>query len=188
MKLSEWARKNGIYYGTALRWFHSGTLPAPAKQLDSGTILVLPQENVNNEFLETYVYARVSSYEKKNDLLNQARLCEEYCISKGWQIKKTIKEVASGMNDNRPKLSKILEKRSVRLVCLHKDRLTRFGYHYLDHCVKANGGYIEVINPEKTDEDDLIKDFATIITSFCCRLYGARRGQSKALKMKESLV
>jgi predicted site-specific integrase-resolvase len=26
-----------------------------------------------------------------------------------------------------------------------------------------------------------------IVTSFCCRLYGARRGQNKAKKMKEAL-
>lgn len=38
------------------------------------------------------------------------------------------------------------------------------------------------------DETDLIKDLVSIITSFCCRLYGLRRGQNKALKLKQELL
>jgi len=40
MKLAEWARRQGLDYKTAWRWFHAGILPVPAKQLPTGTILV----------------------------------------------------------------------------------------------------------------------------------------------------
>ena len=40
MKLSDWARKQGVSYLTAWRWFKSGKFPVPARQLPSGTILV----------------------------------------------------------------------------------------------------------------------------------------------------
>jgi putative resolvase len=40
MKLSEWAKKQGVSYRTALRWFHGGILPVEAEQMDTGTILV----------------------------------------------------------------------------------------------------------------------------------------------------
>jgi predicted site-specific integrase-resolvase len=40
MKLSAWARRNGVQYQTAYRWFRSGTLPVPARKLPTGTILV----------------------------------------------------------------------------------------------------------------------------------------------------
>src|ERR671918_2922515 len=40
MKLSEWARRNGVHYQTAYRWFRSGALPVPARKLPTGTILV----------------------------------------------------------------------------------------------------------------------------------------------------
>ena len=33
MKLSEWARRNGVHYQTAYRWFRSGALPVPARKL-----------------------------------------------------------------------------------------------------------------------------------------------------------
>jgi putative resolvase len=74
------------------------------------------------------------------------------------------------------------------VVCLHKDRLTRFGFNYIKRCIESNGGELVVINANKTDEEDLLKDFIAIITSFCCRLYGARRGQAKALMVKTELA
>jgi hypothetical protein len=47
MKLSEYARKNGISYQTALRWFHADKLPVRAEQLKTGTILVYPDQPIN---------------------------------------------------------------------------------------------------------------------------------------------
>jgi putative resolvase len=40
MKLSEWARANGVSRQSATRWFQAGVLPVPARQLATGTILV----------------------------------------------------------------------------------------------------------------------------------------------------
>lgn len=39
MKLSQWAKKQGIHYQTALKWFKLGKIKG-AHQLDTGTILV----------------------------------------------------------------------------------------------------------------------------------------------------
>lgn len=43
------------------------------------------------------------------------------------------------------------------------------------------------MNPEDDNEKDLFRDLISIITSFCCRLYGLRRGGRKALKIKSSI-
>lgn len=40
MKLSEWARQQGISYKTAWKMFHAGALPVSAEQLSTGTIVV----------------------------------------------------------------------------------------------------------------------------------------------------
>jgi len=40
MKLSDWAKKQGISYLTAYRWFKDGKLPVEAYQSDSGTIII----------------------------------------------------------------------------------------------------------------------------------------------------
>lgn len=49
MKLSDWAKKQGISYLTAYRWFKDGKLPIKAYQSDSGTIIVQDEsENLEN--------------------------------------------------------------------------------------------------------------------------------------------
>jgi hypothetical protein len=45
IKLSEWAKRNGVSYKTAHRMFSKGKLPVPATQLETGTILVMVEED-----------------------------------------------------------------------------------------------------------------------------------------------
>ena len=40
MKLSDWAKVNGISYITAYRWWRQGILPVKAEQIKTGTILL----------------------------------------------------------------------------------------------------------------------------------------------------
>jgi putative resolvase len=177
VKLANWARQQGIAYITAWRWFKLGLLPVAASKTPSGTILVEPLQAVGDV---ACVYARVSSYPQKADLDRQAGRCEEFCRSRGWEVSKVIKEVASGMNDARPKLLKLLDARPQRIVVEHKDRLTRFGFGYLEKLLPMLGCELVVINRDSVEHDDLMKDLVAIITSFCCRLYGLRRGKNKA--------
>ena len=54
MKLSQWAKQQGIHYHTAWTWFKQGKLPVLAKQLPSGTIVIQEFDSVNkkNEAIE----------------------------------------------------------------------------------------------------------------------------------------
>lgn len=182
MKLSEWAKKKGVTYRTAWQWFKDGKINSDVEITESGSIFI--NEKVSDIKSNVIIYGRVSSANKKADLDNQIKLCESFCISKGWSIESSYKEIASGMNDNRKILNKILENPPKKLVVLYKDRLTRFGFNYIKNLLSKLGCEVVVINSTDNDQDDLLKDFVAIITSFCCRLYGARRGQSKALKIK----
>ena len=49
------------------------------------------------------------------------------------------------------------------------------------------GFEIIVVNPTMTDNEDLMQDFASIITSFCARLYGRRRAKRLTEKIIQSL-
>ena len=62
----------------------------------------------------------------------------------------------------------------------HKDRLTRVGFNYIETLLNAQGREVIVIHLAATDNDDLLEDLASIIYSFCARLYGKRRAQRKA--------
>lgn len=175
MKLKQYAQKLGISYGTALNWFHARKIP-DAYQIDTGTIIVpdLPGSGTTvSERTKTVIYARVSSFASAN----------------GWIIDKVVKEVGSGLNDKRTKLIAVLEDPTVkRIVVEHKDRLTRFGFNYLETMAKLQGFEIIVINKTLDhDTDDLMADFTAIITSFCARLYSRRRGKCKAKELTKHL-
>lgn len=76
--------------------------------------------------------------------------------------------------------------RPTRIVVENKDRLTRFGYEYISK-LYAEHGEIVVMNPNDNDEHDLMQDMISIVTSFCCRLYGMRRAKNKVDKIKKAL-
>ena len=183
MKLSEWAKLQGVSYRTAWNWFKAGALPVKAVQTDTGTILVDPARSVS-ESKSAWVYARVSSPEKKGDLDQQVERCLTFCSSNGWTVERVVKEIASGMNDNRPKLKKLLASKPSRIVVEHKDRLTRFGFGYFEQLLPMIGCELAVINRDAEEKDELLKDLIAVITSFCGRLYGVRRGQRKAAELK----
>lgn len=183
MRLVDWAKQQGISYMTAWRWFHQGKLPLPAIQTETGMILVQPEKTVPEKSKATYCYCRVSSSQKKRDLKRQAVRCKKFCNANGWAVDGVVLEIASGMNDHRPKLLKLLKNKPSRIVVEHKDRLTRFGFHYFDTLLPMLDCELVVMNRDKEEEDDLIKDLVAIVTSFCCRLYGMRRGRNKAKKI-----
>jgi len=186
MKLSQYAKSHGVTYRTAWSWFKAGKIEG-AYQLGN-SIFVKDEKKDPSKTEWTVVYSRVSSSENKANLDSQANRLIQFCNAKGWIVNQVIKECASGLNDNRPKLQKLLkEKKVTRLVVEHKDRLTRFGFNYiktlLDSCE------IIVINQEKegTTSEDLMEDFVSLVTSFCARIYGRRRSKRQTEKLIQEL-
>lgn len=188
MKLSVWAKAKGVSYQTAWRWFSEGRLPVKAEKMPSGTIIVEPEKQIDKVNRKAVVYCRVSSYEKKQDLERQASRCISFCEARGWEIEKVIKEVGSGMNDSRKKLIVLLKSNPKLIVVEHKDRLTRFGFMYLETLLPMLDCELVVINRDKEEQSDLIKDLVAVVTSFCCRLYGMRRGLNKVKQCKKILL
>ncbi len=117
------------------------------------------------------IYARVSSNEQKQsgDLDRQAL----YLVENAKDIQNPIilKEVGSGLNDKRKQLQKLLgmiSNQEVRNVYItYKDRLTRFGFNYLETMFNACGTSIIVLQDEsneKTVHDELVEDMISIIS------------------------
>lgn len=187
MKLSLWAKKEGIHYNTAYRWYREGTMPVRAWKSESNSIFVEDSKILFKTQPKVAVYCRVSSHNKKDDLTRQVQRCLDFCSAKGYNVEKVYKEIASGMNDNRKEFWKMLDASPTIIVVENKDRLTRFGFNYIKNLTAKLGCAIDVINPAVEDEQDLIKDMISIVTSFCCRLYGARRGQNKVKEFRKTL-
>lgn len=173
IKLSQWAKNNNYTYRGAFGLFQRGGLEG-SKRLSSGAIVVEEEDEVSSKEEHTTIYARVSSSENKDNLESQADRIAQFCNARGWIVNEIVKECASGLNDNRPKLLSIFKKRrATRIVVEHKDRLTRFGFNYIQ--VLYPECEIVVISEAKNEKEDLMSDFVSLVTSFCARLYGNRR-------------
>ncbi len=182
MRLSQYAKKMGVSYRTAFRWWKAGKLDA--YQLDTGTIIVrepLASEPPTNVAL----YARVSSADQKEDLERQMQRLKDYAAAKGYRVTKTVSELASGLNESRPKFLKLLTDASLgTIVVEHRDRATRFGLTYIEQLMQMQGRRLEVIFPSDTD-NDLVDDFIAVITSMASRIYGRRTSKRRAEKIKQ---
>ena len=134
------------------------------------------------------IYARVSSAEHKENLERQVERLVQYCTVRGYQVAQITQEIASGVNDSRPKLLTLLKDRqATRIVVEHKDRLTRFGFRYLETLLEIQGRTIEVVNVAENDKEDLIADLVAIVYSFTARLYGQRRAKRKTERLIQEL-
>lgn len=133
------------------------------------------------------VYARVSSQDQKShgDLDRQALFLIEH---EGHDMRDplVLKECGSGMNAKRTKVQQLIrmvmndEVRNVYVT--YRDRLTRFGYEYLETAFAAHGTSIVVVRDENTDksvQEELVEDMMSLIASFSGKLYGLRSHKNK---------
>lgn len=183
MKLSAYAKQMGVTYKTAWQWWKAGQLDA--YQLPTGTIIVREAQTVASGVA---LYARVSSADQKNDAVRQMERLRDYAAARGYPVLTEVTEIASGLNDERPKLTKLLTDRRVGvLVVEHRDRLTRFGYGYITTLLAQQGRRVEAIYPSDTGDglvDDLVDDFVAVITSMAARIYGRRNSKRRAERIR----
>ncbi|GAB6182931.1 IS607 family transposase [Thermodesulfovibrio hydrogeniphilus] len=185
MKLSEYAKKLGISYRTAWRWFKQGKLNA--YQTHTGTIIV--KEELPDTEKRVAIYCRVSSSENKSNLETQKKRLLDYCAAKGYKVAKVITEIGSGVSDTRKQWIELLKDKSIQLIVVeHKDRFTRFGFNAFKELLNVYGRDIEVVNETENGKEDLLEDLVSIITSFCARLYGQRRCKRKTEKIIQELT
>jgi putative resolvase len=183
MKLSTYAKQTGVSYKTAWRWYKAGTLDA--YKTETGTVIVRDKADVKPITGRIALYARVSSIGQKEDIDRQMQRLKDYAAAKGYQVSKEVVEIASGLNDKRPKLEKLLADISIgTIVVENRDRLTRFGAHYIETLLEVQGRHLEMIFQSETG-DELVDDFVSVITSMAARIYGRRQSKRRAEKIKQ---
>lgn len=127
------------------------------------------------------IYARVSSHDQKKhgDLDRQV----QFLIDQNNDLQNVLvlSEVGSGLNDKRKKLQQLLKMvmndEVNRVFVTYRDRLTRFGFNYLETMFNAKGVEIVIVK-QKTEEisveQELMNDMMSLIASFSGKLYGMR--------------
>jgi predicted site-specific integrase-resolvase len=133
------------------------------------------------------IYCRVSSHKqsKRGDLDRQIELLKNYAKLNDFKLIRTYKDVGSGLNTNRKGLWRLIQdsKQSQFSAILinYKDRLTRFGYKYLEKYLSEFNVKIICLNKldDKTPESELVEDLVAIVHSFSGKLYRLRRTEKE---------
>ena len=186
IRLSQWAAMHGMHRMMAWRHYSAGTLPPELQPKKTGNIIYL-LANPDAPSGRTVGYARVGSAERKPHLENQANRLWAHAGENGIPLDQVVSEVASGLNDRRPKLRKLLGDPTVPTVIIERrERLARFGVGTVETMLQARGGSLVVIDDAEVP-DDLVRDMTGILTCFCARLYGKRSAANRARRAMESV-
>ncbi|MBZ4193768.1 MAG: IS607 family transposase [Candidatus Contendobacter sp.] len=178
MKLSVWAKLQGLQYRSAWKMWKAGKLPVPAEQLPTGTIIVHPPAATADSGVALYI--RVSSASQRADLDRQVARLAVYAAENGLRVVEVVKEIGSGLNGHRRGLIRLLRNPKVTTVVVeHRDRLIPFGFGYIEAALAAQGRTVVVIDPAEI-QDDLGQDVAEVLTSLCAQLYGQRGAANRA--------
>ncbi len=185
--VKEACRILGISESTLRRWEREGkikvirTLGGKRRIPESEIRKLLGEKEKKLETgkIRCVIYVRVSGNSQKDDLERQVEALKKYASERNYEIIDIITDIASGLETDRKglkKLFKYVTQRKVDIVLITwKDRLTRFGFEYLEYFFKQFGVKIECIfKEEKTPIEELIEDFVSIVTSLAARIYGKR--------------
>ena len=179
MNLTAWSR---LYpYASTSRLHPGGTstgkLPPElqVEQLPNGRYYgVVPPANDGRCVL----YARVSSNDRKADRDRQVGRVVEWAKAQGPRPDEVVREIGSGVNGNRRGLRRLVE---------HRERLCRFGFEYLEAALGGRGPRVVLMDGNEVD-DDLVMDVTEVMTSLCARLYGRCSARRRARGPSRLLV
>lgn len=122
----------------------------------------------------TVHYIRVSDGDATAMKNQQAELEQAY-----GKPDKIYKDKASGLSEKRPGLQRLIKDaengKFRHLKITYEDRLTRFGYAYIEHILNNAGVDIEALHERKEEpHEELMQDFMSLIASFSGRFYKMR--------------
>lgn len=189
----------GVSVLTLQRWDREGKItairtPTGRRRFPKSEINRLLGENTPvTSDRKLVIYGRVSSGEqkKKGDLDRQVEYIRNKLDLRIYNNVRIITDVGSGLNDRRKGLVRLMElakKGEVTdIVIRYKDRLTRFGFNYLELYFQSHNVKVHILDGrlnDKTVYKELTDDLLSIVTSFSGKLYGTRSGKNKLLKNK----
>ena len=189
-RVSEAARILSVSASTIRRWEKEGILTA--KRTIVGNHRVFDKTEVNKLAngggehatpKRVVHYIRSSSGQEASLATQRSQLIEAY-----GQPMRVFSDKASGLNEKRPGLQSLLnqaEKGNITHVAItHQDRLTRFGYSYLERLLKSYNVEVLVLHERghASPHEELMKDFMSLIASFSGKFYRLRgHEQQRAL-------
>ena len=175
----------GGIFRTLQRWDNEGILkanrtPTNRRYYTYQQYLNFKGQTTKEDIRDIVIYARVSTRNQKDDLINQVDFLKQYCNAKGMIVDQCIEDFGSGLKYNRKKWNKLLDdvmENKIKLIVVsNKDRFIRFGYDWFDKfCSKFNTKILVVNNDVLSPREELVQDIVSILHVFSRRLYGLRK-------------
>ena len=178
MKLSEYAERKGIHYRTAWNHFQQGKIKG-AYLDDTGHIVVPdPAEELKQK---AALYSRVSTYGQKDELKRQEDRLKEFASSRGLEIVQSVTEIASGVNDQRPKLINLLNTPTWGvLIVEHKDRLSRVDFGWFEYFLSLLEKDLIVVDSTADSDEGKDDDVFSLLYSYTASEFGKRGAKNRA--------
>ena len=200
-KTGEVASLLGVTIPTVIRYCELGVIPFHRTEVGHRRILAtdvcayLNKQNMlyDNEQSNKsdVIYARVSTHKQaeRGDLDRQVEKVKLFAIEQNVNNLLVKTDIGSGLNDNCEGLLELLDliqqDKINRIYVLYKDRLTRFGYHYLEKICDFHGVSIVVVSNETESEsqlEELAEDIISLIQSLSNKPYDLRHKIKKEIK------
>lgn len=190
----------GVSPGTVRNWCNQGKLPY---HLSAANQRIFDK----NELLEFKAAALGDEREDKVTLIFYIRSSNGNDVTMDTQEKKlreaygepdlVIKDKASGLNENRTGLKKLLtliaenpedSSKTIKVCVTNRDRLSRFGTGYIEMFAPFHNTEIVVLDSDTTKEpyDVLLQDFMSLLASFSGKFYRLR-GWEQQKKLIEKI-
>jgi predicted site-specific integrase-resolvase len=142
MKLSSYAKKVGVSYKTAHRWWKAGQISG--YQLPTGTIVVIEEKSIERENIAC-IYARVDNVGQKQQLAKQVIKLKQYAIAKKYKIYQVQQEIASGCDERQHILERALRDDNYNILLVEScDRLALNGINYIKILLEKTGKKLEI--------------------------------------------
>lgn len=181
IRVTQAARILGVSRSTIHRWCEEGILPF---EMSAAGQRIFKEEELREFYNKRrgiepkpkpiVFYVRSSN---GNDVLIESQI--EKLEEKYGKAEKIFKDKASGLNENRKGLTSLLtyiKDNPSDVYVTNKDRLTRFGYSYLEEVFNDRSSTITSMDAEEIKEphDALMEDFMSLIASFSGKFYRLR--------------
>lgn len=186
MRLSEWARGEGIARITAYRMLQRGILPVPTERSPTGRWYVLVPEQRRPG--RVVLYARASpGTDAPYHLNEQLFALVEWANANRDRIHATITEIADPYVSTLPKLSRLLADQRVGEIVVESPAVVgESKYNLLTAVLAPQGRSIHPVNRRHHGGERGRSDARTAIVSLCKTIYGPEKGTAVALRTLES--
>lgn len=193
LRVGQVAKKLGVTPSTIRRYCELGILPyrlTPSGQRifeERDVTHLLHDDHCEHKDVTAY-YVRASDGNPESLAHQIQELKDAYGDGDHIRI---YTDKASGLNEKRKGLQNLIrdaEKGRIQHVRItYKDRLTRFGYTYIEHILNTAGVDVEALhNKQQTPSEELMEDFMKLIASFSGRFYQMRSTQNQQRLLQDA--